>query len=198
MKSNQRIELTKRLLQEGLLRIMERKPLDKISVTELCSESGINRATFYRHYSIPRDVLLDMQKKLAEEVNQQFFQNEINDVKAYLEAFFSFMFERADIIRLFIQNCTDEDMLKMVSDTLTRVSTHNIPFVSDSVGNEADMKLILFFIIGGAYYALRQWLLEDTPEPPEKIARIFLSYLDYSSSIYSKTNQQSKNQLAVQ
>ena len=50
MKGNQRIALTKRLLQEGLIRLLEKKPLDKNSVTELCGESGINQATFYRHY----------------------------------------------------------------------------------------------------------------------------------------------------
>ena len=49
-KENQRITLTKKLLQEGLLRLLETKRLDKISVTELCREAGINRATFYNHY----------------------------------------------------------------------------------------------------------------------------------------------------
>ena len=48
-KENQRITLTKKLLQEGLLRLLEVKTLDNISVTELCRESGINRATFYNH-----------------------------------------------------------------------------------------------------------------------------------------------------
>ena len=61
MKGNQRIALTKRLLQEALLRLMNRKPLDKISITELCDEAGINRTTFYRHYYTPHDVLLSME-----------------------------------------------------------------------------------------------------------------------------------------
>ena len=55
-KENQRIALTKKLLQEGLLRLLEVKTLDKISVTELCRESGINRATFYNHYTSPQDL----------------------------------------------------------------------------------------------------------------------------------------------
>ena len=187
MKSNQRIELTKRLLQEGLLRIMEHKHLDKISVTELCREAGINRATFYRHYSIPRDVLMDMQKALTEEANQKCFQYEIKNAAAYLESCFSFLYEHADIIRLLLQNCTDDDMRKMVVDVLTRTSTQNIYLAPDSIRNESDMKLILSFIVGGGYYVIRQWLIEDIPQPPEKIAKLFLAYLDYSASIYNKT-----------
>ena len=189
MKNNQRIELTKRLLAEGLLRLMEQKPLDKISVTELCRESGINRATFYRHYSIPRDVLLDMQKALTEEAYQKYFQCEIKDAAAYLESCFSFLYEHADIIRLLLQNCTDDDMREMVVDALTRASAHNVFFAPDSIKDEADMKLILSFIVGGGYYVIRQWLIEDIPQPPGKIAKLFLSYLDYSASIYSKTSR---------
>ena len=60
MKDDQRIALTKRLLREGLLRLLSKTDLNKISVTQLCIESGINRATFYRHYEEPRDILNDI------------------------------------------------------------------------------------------------------------------------------------------
>ena len=62
MKDDQRVALTKRLLQEGLFRLLERKDIDSIHVSELCAESGINRATFYRHYSEPRDILKNMRQ----------------------------------------------------------------------------------------------------------------------------------------
>ena len=52
-KENQRIALTRRLLQEGMLRLLAQKKLEDISVTALCKESGINRATFYNHYTSP-------------------------------------------------------------------------------------------------------------------------------------------------
>ncbi|MBE5791255.1 MAG: TetR/AcrR family transcriptional regulator [Clostridiales bacterium] len=189
MKSNQRIELTKRLLQEGLLRILDHKSLEKVSVTELCQESGINRATFYRHYSVPRDVLYDMQKMVAEEINRRFFQKEIDDASAYLSAFFTYLYERANWFRLFIRNCTEDDLLKIVSDALTRVSANTIPLALASGKDGTDLRLLISFIVGGGYYVLRQWLMEDIPQPPEKIAKLFLSYLDYSTSIYHKSSK---------
>ena len=63
-KENQRITLTKKLLQEGLLRLLETKRLDKISVTELCREAGINRATFYNHYDSPQGLLTELEQKM--------------------------------------------------------------------------------------------------------------------------------------
>lgn len=63
-KENQRIILTKRMLKEALLKLMETKSIQKISVSELCKEAGINRVTFYNHYSAPSDILTEMGDEL--------------------------------------------------------------------------------------------------------------------------------------
>ena len=59
-KENQRITLTKRLLQEALLLMLRDESINKISVRDLCEKAGINRTTFYNHYSCPADVLNDI------------------------------------------------------------------------------------------------------------------------------------------
>lgn len=58
---NQRVRLTKRLLSESLLSLMEQKAFEQISVVELCNKAGVNRATFYRYYSSPIDILKEIQ-----------------------------------------------------------------------------------------------------------------------------------------
>ena len=50
MKSDQRVIITKMMLKEALLKLLHTRQLNKITITDLCRESGINRATFYRHY----------------------------------------------------------------------------------------------------------------------------------------------------
>ena len=65
MKENQRIAVTKRMLKEGLLRLLRDKELKNIRITELCAESGVNRATFYRHYEMVEDVLYELERDIA-------------------------------------------------------------------------------------------------------------------------------------
>ena len=48
---NQRRTLTKRLLKESLIELLKEKDIRKINITELCRAAGINRTTFYCHYS---------------------------------------------------------------------------------------------------------------------------------------------------
>ena len=74
-KENQRITLSKRLLKEALLRLLTRKQLDQITVSELCGEASINRATFYRHYGTPRDVLKDIEWDCSQELRSWCLQS---------------------------------------------------------------------------------------------------------------------------
>lgn len=43
-------EITKKALAEALLKILQTKPLHKISIKEIVGESGLNRQTFYYHF----------------------------------------------------------------------------------------------------------------------------------------------------
>ena len=41
---------TKKTLSASLKKFMERKPLSKISVSEIIADCGVNRKTFYYHF----------------------------------------------------------------------------------------------------------------------------------------------------
>ena len=69
-RSNRRVLLTKMLLKEALLKLLQSKSIETINVSELCREADVNRATFYRHYNTPNDVLLDIGKELSDGMNR--------------------------------------------------------------------------------------------------------------------------------
>ena len=56
-KQDARVRYTKMVVKSSLLELMQTKPVAKITVTEICEKAGINRATFYSHYSDPTDLL---------------------------------------------------------------------------------------------------------------------------------------------
>lgn len=52
MKSrDHRARVTQILIQKALTKLLREKPIHRISVKELCEEAGINRGTFYAHYT---------------------------------------------------------------------------------------------------------------------------------------------------
>lgn len=169
--TNQRIILTKRLLREGLLRLLETKPLDKINITELCRESGINRATFYRHYELPRDILSEMQSEFVEEMLNSF---DKPLTEQDVEYFFNYLFQHAALVKIFIQYNSDVDLPLLFNNFYHNLLNKKALKIFD----EDDCHLLYAFLTGGGYFLLRQWLMEDIQKTPKEIAAIALSIIN--------------------
>ena len=56
MTSDRRVKYTISALEDALLDLMAEKPLERVSVKELCEKADINRSTFYAHYGSPQEL----------------------------------------------------------------------------------------------------------------------------------------------
>ena len=73
-----RVRYTKMVLQQGLLKILQRKHIDKVTVKELCDEAKVNRGTFYLHYATPNDLLMEIEQQFIDD-NMIYFAPYMND-----------------------------------------------------------------------------------------------------------------------
>ena len=172
-KQNQRIVITKRLLHEALIRILNKKELSKVTITELCQEAGVNRVTFYRHYETPHDVLMEMERDMMLELkSKQTLPRTQDEVRLYMEQLCDFLDDRIDIIRIMVQNNTDNDFLTLFKD-LYRSSFHDsrIQNILKTTDPEV-IDILLIYTAGGGLALLRQWLLGNIRKTPHEIASI--------------------------
>ncbi len=175
-KENQRIALTKKLLQEGLLRLLEQKTLDRISVTELCRESGINRATFYNHYNSPLDLLDSIESKLTAELERIIgTPRTTNEVTEHTEAVCAYFHENARTI-LILHNCHADTK---IANTLYKL---NQDFQQSRLKNKytgtirpVGLHLITVFFYTGCYNLLLEWLEKDIQATPKEIAELMIT-----------------------
>lgn len=171
-KENQRIMVTKKLLKDGLLRILENKNIDKVNVTELCKESGINRATFYAHYGTPYDLLTDIEHEMIDEImhetEQAWQRKEQLALQASIEIMCQYFYDHADVIRLLLRNFSGQDFTRILNRTYETL-------IHSAVARdykEDDVKLITAYLAGGGVFLLNTWLKEDIQKEPEEIARL--------------------------
>lgn len=175
-KENQRIILTKRLLQEGLLRILETKELDKISVTELCRESGINRATFYNHYSSPQDLLSDLELRLTEELSQITHNPKFaDDISRQIEAVCTYYLENARSILILARCHADADLADVFCDLNNRLRSQHMINIRTNSADEDSAHLISTFLYTGTYHMIREWLVKDIQKTPREITDLILT-----------------------
>lgn len=177
-KENQRVVLTKRLLGEGLLRLLEKKELAKITVTELCRESGINRATFYKYYGCPEDVLAAIKEQFFQKLLALQEQNTVKTPTTYIESLgriCAYFYEHKKLSKHIIQN-----MDFNISDILEKLSQGQngmYEYLENNFDSDG-VKLASTYIGYGTYSVVRQWLVNDIAKTPKEIEAIIYKLMN--------------------
>ena len=63
-----RIEKTERGIKNAFIELRSRKPLEKITVKELCESARINKSTFYAHYKDMYDLSDAMEEEVVQSI----------------------------------------------------------------------------------------------------------------------------------
>ena len=67
-KQDRRTRYTRQSIKETFLELLKQKNFTKITVTEICKISEINRGTFYLHYYDIHDVLEDILNDITQDM----------------------------------------------------------------------------------------------------------------------------------
>ncbi len=168
---NQRIRLTKKMLKDALLNLLQEKPIDQISVTTLCKWAEINRVTFYKYYNTPSDVLTEIQSEMMSGIEERlsFYNNSCSHLISALEFFKN---KRNELIVL-IKNVPGSELEELL------FYCPDIRKILDSMLNsysEEDKERAYLFICSGSYSIIRKWMIEGCHEAPESIASFIHSF----------------------
>jgi len=85
---------SKKLIQEALIRLLKRKKdISIISVTNIVDEAGINRGTFYNHYSNISEVVTSIGNVLISQLSKSFdeFEEHDNSISAFVLTLTSYL-----------------------------------------------------------------------------------------------------------
>ena len=105
---NQRVRLTKALLKNALIHILQKKPIEKITIYELCDQAQINRTTFYKYYGSQYDLLNDIENDLFSELDRHLAaidQEELDNLKQVME----YLLEEQEKCTVLINTVPDQE-----------------------------------------------------------------------------------------
>lgn len=174
-KENQRIVLTRRLLQEGLLRLLATEKLEHISVTALCKEAGINRATFYNHYTSPNALLEEMERQLVKELEEiSRPAKSIEEITDQFEQTCIKLRENADLVNILVRYHADRDLEEVVVDLAQYYSKNRLDMSHTQMDGDT-IHLVSTFLYSGCYHMIQEWLAHGINKTPREIATLALS-----------------------
>ena len=115
-KLDARKRYTQMILKQSFLKLLKEKPVNKITVKELCELSQINRATFYTHYSDCFALLESIEEDLLEAFQQSLKLVDSFDVTALIEAIYTMIEQQQEACRVLIfQNVCPNVLRRMIS-----------------------------------------------------------------------------------
>jgi len=170
MAEDRRVVLTKRLIKEALIELMEEYPISKISITLLCSRADVNRVTFYKYYKDPEDVLIDMENEILEKIPGNANIEDLSDEKRFIESvtgFFNYVKQNEKLFRILIVNADHSEFNRRLGENAMKV------YGTKYKTGDKDLDHYSFvYMISGVMGILRAWIESGFSLESGKVAGI--------------------------
>lgn len=189
MGQDQRSVGTKTQLREALLVLAKNKPIEKISVKDLCETAKVNRTTFYYHYKVVEDILTDIQDEMENELitfltNEKLYENGAPRSKFY-EGIYSFISKNSDVCTYIL--CSSHDapfLIKALELGRAKVFSSMADYISSISTPVLDFYYV--YVSNGIISLIRKWLMDGMVIPIPEIASLTMeitsSALDFISN----------------
>lgn len=157
---------SKKLLVNALYQLMEKKPYQEITVTELCKKADVARRTFYRHFQTPNQIL---EYSVSETAQDFFARRDVlflsnKNFQHLTILFFSFWKEHLDMLVLFRKKGLYYYLCDVFSKYLRETILHRLPQEFSE-----ERKKAFLFISGGLWQLMDDWLEHGALKSPEEM-----------------------------
>ncbi|MDO4283864.1 MAG: TetR-like C-terminal domain-containing protein [Eubacteriales bacterium] len=174
MKTDARVRYTKQAIRTAFLTLLARKPVAQITVTQLCEMAQINRATFYKHYQDPFDLLQQMEDESLLHLRDNVRQFATGpDVRRFLIRILEDLRSRHEEYTIMATPNADPDFPRRVSECLYREVApkvgSSLPGLSDS-----QKRMVYRFLESGGSGLLNDWFEQGMKESPEEVSDMIL------------------------
>ena len=171
-------------MDNALISLLKKKPLEYITVSELCTEAGVNRSTFYLHYETIEDILEETARYLIEEFlsyfssdEMRFFPDprmceaeELNFVcDKYLIPYLTYIRKNREVFTTVVSN----QKLLGFDEVYRKLFEHIFnPILDRFRYPEKDRKYVMMYYLNGINAINTEWLRGGCREAETEISRI--------------------------
>ena len=156
------------MIAAALFSLMERKPFQQISVTEICEEAAIGRKTFYRNFELREDVVDYQLDLLLDEYKKNF---NLLSYKENLYHHFEFIKKNAGYFIALYKN----GLSSLSEDKFSALLPETMPVWSES---PIEQEYRSAYIISGIEAIQRVWISRGCLESIDEVVAIAIRAQD--------------------
>lgn len=172
---DRRVRKTRRLLRECLIKLLQKKRIQDITVRELADMADINRGTFYLHYRDVFDLMEQIEQELMEEVEAVLAHHPVNELvtrpSLVLGELFPLVKDNADLIAILIGENGDLNFVNQLKRVVSDKCLRNWLDMK-CPGDPRALGAYSSFIVSGCIGTVQYWLENGMKEPPQQMANL--------------------------
>lgn len=168
-------------LAQALIDLMEKKPLEEISITELTKKAGVSRMSYYRSFSSKQHILEEYLQSIVRRFHAEGEkEGYLGKGHGYYQILYSFQFFRQ--YSRFALCLHDANLSSILLDGLNRyMDDYFLPPKADF------LKRCKAYAFAGALYNLYiQWLMDGMQQSEETMAEIAYRVLSPNGKLPSR------------
>lgn len=169
---DRRVVRTKKAIRSALFEITETKDISSVTVSELARKAGVNRRTFYTHYSGITDIVEEIEEELVEGIRDialNFHDNNLREcvydvflkLNDTVSEEFDYCFRR---LKLDLQGAFVERIREIIDELAQKI-------VKSAEVSFEKARFAATFAVGGFITSFFEWKTDNT-ETLEKAAEI--------------------------
>jgi len=143
-----RIEKTRQSIYDAFIKLRATKPLEKLTVKELCETAQINKSTFYVYYHDVYDLSDKIENEIVSEVVKNFDSNMIDTANFSKYLFLAYSAQH-DLISTVFSGTRAQLLPKKIESVLKEAIFSGYPQYAD----DFEFNTRLTFTIYGGFYA---------------------------------------------
>lgn len=161
---------TKDLIRKEFIKLLNKKKLHNITVTELAKACNIERKTFYYHYENLTQLVKEMFDEELDRVIEEF-----NETLSWEESFIlaaKFILDNKKVVKHIYESDYRIDLEKYIFSISGEIMKKYVERVAkDTKAQEVDIKLIAYFYQCALSSSLIQWVATDMKTDPKVVTR---------------------------
>ncbi|GIO36509.1 MULTISPECIES: TetR/AcrR family transcriptional regulator [Paenibacillus] len=174
VKLDRKKRYTRMVLQDSLIELMREKPINKITIKELCERADINRTTFYAHYSDQYDLLRKIEAETlswAKEMISGFkHKTDKQEALQLLEEIFHYFVQNSNYLQVLMSEQGDLEFQKQLFTLIYQHSGIN-PYAEPD-GTMDTKESYFIFIVNGSVGLIQHWLKYGHNKSAREMAEI--------------------------
>ena len=176
MAESRRVKMTKMLIKDALVELLESKTVNKITVTDICSLADINRSTFYAYYEDVPMLLREVQQEVISHIPApEKLPTVMESLVQFLdsmESLFDFVKENKRLFNVLIVQAESDDFAKRV--VMAVLARYPKDFFSGGT-KPIEYEYRVGFCFNGFIGIFKQWITENFPLTSRQFAELALT-----------------------